>query len=263
MIRSALAETFGLEERQVRVIPPDIGGGFGYKNPIQPEEIAVCWLAMRFRRPIRWTEDRIEHLTAGANCREHHYDLTLYGDERGRMLGLDAAVTIDAGAYSVWPNTSTVEGAMAGGILTSGIWIAFAVNAVSFAGVILVLLAWRRETTESSRGKTFRASLIEGVHYVVTDRLMRNVMVGVMLFVIPASALWSLLPLVARQRLNWDADGFGLLVATVGVGAVTAAWCLPTLQQRFGLNRTRAGSMTLFAIGLAVLSGTTTGWIGL
>ncbi len=117
MIRSALAETFGLQERQVRVIPPDIGGGFGYKNPIHPEEIAVCWLAMRFRRPVRWTEDRHEHLTAGANSREHHYDLTLYADEQGRMLALDAIVTIDAGAYSVWPNTSTVEGAMAGGIL--------------------------------------------------------------------------------------------------------------------------------------------------
>lgn len=117
MIRSALAEVLSLEERQVRVVPPDIGGGFGYKNPIQPEEIAVCWLAIRFGQPVRWTEDRHEHLTAGANAREHHYDLTLYGDERGRMLALDAVVTIDAGAYSVWPNTSTVEGAMAGGIL--------------------------------------------------------------------------------------------------------------------------------------------------
>jgi carbon-monoxide dehydrogenase large subunit len=117
MIRSALADALGLEERQVRVVPPDIGGGFGYKNPIQPEEIVVSWLAMRLRRPVRWTEDRHEHLTAGANAREHHYDLTLYADERGRMLALDAVVTIDAGAYSVWPNTSTVEGAMAGGIL--------------------------------------------------------------------------------------------------------------------------------------------------
>ncbi len=117
MIRSALAEALGLEERCVRVIPPDIGGGFGYKNPIQCEEIAVCWLAIHLARPVRWTEDRLEHLTAGANAREHHYDLTLHADADGRILALDAVVTIDAGAYSVWPNTSTVEGAMAGGIL--------------------------------------------------------------------------------------------------------------------------------------------------
>ena len=117
MIRSGLAEALGLAERQVRVIPPDVGGGFGYKNPLHPEEIAVCWLAMRLGRPVRWTEDRYEHLSAGANAREHHYDLTLHADERGRILALDAVVTIDAGAYSVWPNTSTVEGAMAGGIL--------------------------------------------------------------------------------------------------------------------------------------------------
>ena len=117
MIRSGLADALGLEERQVRIIPPDIGGGFGYKNPLHPEEIAVCWLAIKLGRPVRWTEDRYEHLSAGANSREHHYDLTMHADEQGRILALDAVVTIDAGAYSVWPNTSTVEGAMAGGIL--------------------------------------------------------------------------------------------------------------------------------------------------
>ncbi len=162
---------------------------------------------------------------------------------------------------SVSFNLARAAGPAVGGILiaSAGIWIAFAINAVSFAGVIAVLLVWRREKTESSRGLSFRLSLYQGVRYVIGNPTMRNVMIGVLLFVIPASAFWSLLPLVARQRLRWDADGFGLLVATVGVGAVLAAACLPTLQHRFGLNRTRAGAMTLFAAGLATLGSTTVG----
>lgn len=164
---------------------------------------------------------------------------------------------------SVSFNLARAAGPALGGVLIAltGVWSAFAINAVSFAGVIVVLIYWRRETTESSRGLSFRLSLYQGVRYVLTDRMMRNVMIGVLLFLIPASSLWSLLPLVVRERLQWGADGFGLLVATVGIGAVLAAWCLPTLQRRFGLNRTRAGSMVLFATGLASLASTTSGMI--
>ena len=69
IIRTGLSECLGLEESSVRIIAPDIGGGFGYKGLLLAEEIIVCWLAMRLRRPIRWLEDRRESLTASANCR--------------------------------------------------------------------------------------------------------------------------------------------------------------------------------------------------
>lgn len=117
MIRTGLSETLGLDQAKIRVIPPDVGGGFGYKCVLQPEEICVAWLAMTLRRPFRWIEDRREHLTAGANSREHHYKLTAYADERGRLLGLDAEVTVSVGAYSVWPFTACLEAAQAGGNL--------------------------------------------------------------------------------------------------------------------------------------------------
>jgi aerobic carbon-monoxide dehydrogenase large subunit len=117
MIRAGLAEFLGMEQRQIRVIGPDVGGGFGYKVVLQPEELAVCWLAMKRRHPVRWTEDRREHLTAGANTRQHHYRVTAYADKRGKLLGLDAEITVDIGAYSVWPFTAGLEGAMAGGNL--------------------------------------------------------------------------------------------------------------------------------------------------
>ena len=90
---------------QVRVISPDVGGGFGYKVILQPEELCVAWLALKFRRPFRYVEDRREHLVVGANSRQHHYRLTAHADERGRLLALDAEITIDGGAYSAWPFT--------------------------------------------------------------------------------------------------------------------------------------------------------------
>ena len=114
MIRTAIAEHLGIEQRSVRVIAPDVGGGFGYKCVLQSEELCVAWLALKFKKPFRWVEDRREHLISGANCREHHYVVTAYADERGKLLGVDADITVDAGAYSAWPFTSCLEGTMAG-----------------------------------------------------------------------------------------------------------------------------------------------------
>jgi len=114
MIRTAIAEHLGIAQGRVRVIAPDVGGGFGYKCVLQPEELCIAWLALKFKKPFRWVEDRREHLISGANCREHHYVVTAYADERGRLLGVDADITVDAGAYSAWPFTSCLEGTMAG-----------------------------------------------------------------------------------------------------------------------------------------------------
>ncbi|HUK09566.1 MAG TPA: xanthine dehydrogenase family protein molybdopterin-binding subunit [Stellaceae bacterium] len=117
MIRIGLAETLGLDDAMVRVISPDVGGAFGYKCILQPEEICVAWLARKFRRPFRYVEDRREHLIAGANARQHHYRMTGYADKNGRLLALDAEITIDGGAYSMWPYTVGLETGQATGNL--------------------------------------------------------------------------------------------------------------------------------------------------
>lgn len=117
LIRSGLCECLGLSQTQVRVAAPDVGGGFGYKCLLQPEEVLIGWLAKTFRKPFRWIEDRREHLVAGANARQHHYIVTAYADERGKLIGLDAEITVDVGAYSVWPFTACLEAAQAGGNL--------------------------------------------------------------------------------------------------------------------------------------------------
>lgn len=117
MIRIGLAQFLGIDQGRVRVISPDVGGGFGYKCVLQPEELCVAWLALKFRRPFRYIEDRREHLVAGANSRQHHYVVTAYADEQGRLLALDAEVTIDGGAYSNWPFTVALEPGQATGNL--------------------------------------------------------------------------------------------------------------------------------------------------
>lgn len=118
MIRNALCQCLGLQQRQIRVVAPDVGGGFGYKAILHPEEVVVAWLALRLRRPVRWLEDRFEHLTAGANARQHRYQMTAHADDRGRILALDAVLTTDAGAYSIWPHTNGFDAIQASGILT-------------------------------------------------------------------------------------------------------------------------------------------------
>ena len=115
--RTGLAEHLGLDEGSVRVIAPDVGGGFGDKGLLNPEEVCVAWLAMRLDRPLRWTEDRREHLTASARAREHHYDLTAYADKNGKLLALDCVSHVDAGAYSMYPFTACIEGAQIVSIL--------------------------------------------------------------------------------------------------------------------------------------------------
>lgn len=101
----------------MRVISPDVGGAFGYKCVLQQEELCIAWLALTYKRPFRFIEDRREHLIAGANTRQHHYELTAYADDRGRLLALDAQLLIDGGAYSAWPFTIGLEAGQALGNL--------------------------------------------------------------------------------------------------------------------------------------------------
>lgn len=115
--RAGLSECLGIDQGSIRVISPDVGGGFGYKGILLPEEVCLAWLAMRLQRPVRWIEDRREQLTAGTNCREHDYDITLYAEKSGRLLAIDCDATVDSGAYSSYPFSACLEAAQVGSIL--------------------------------------------------------------------------------------------------------------------------------------------------
>ncbi len=117
IVRSGLAECLGLDHARVRVIAPDVGGGFGYKGILLPEEVCLAWATRKLARPLRWLEDRRENLTAGADCREHHYVITAYADAAGKLLALDCEATVDAGAYSAYPFSACLEGGQVVSIL--------------------------------------------------------------------------------------------------------------------------------------------------
>ncbi len=117
LIRTVLAPLIGVPEHRMRVVTPDIGGGFGVKNNLQSEEVAIAALANIVDFPVRWVEDRREHLTASAQAREHHYKMKLHADKNGKILGLEADVVVDAGAYSIWPWSSAMECNMVVGIM--------------------------------------------------------------------------------------------------------------------------------------------------
>ena len=110
-VQTGLSECLGLEHGRLRVISPDVGGGFGYKGLLCREEVALGWLAQRVDHPVRWLEDCREHLTANANCREHHYQITGYATADGKLIAIDCIAHVDAGAYSSYPISSSLEAA--------------------------------------------------------------------------------------------------------------------------------------------------------
>lgn len=113
LMRVGIAECLGIKERQLRVVSPDVGGGFGSKNRLMPEEVMVCAAALKIGLPIRWLEDRRENITANNQAREHWYRVTAHADNRGTILGIEAELIVDAGSYSIWPSGPFMETGMA------------------------------------------------------------------------------------------------------------------------------------------------------
>lgn len=98
--RAALMEMLGRDENQVRVVAPDVGGGFGAKYIIYSEEIVVPVACLHLRRSIKWIEDRREHFLAAIQERDQYWDLDAAFDDEGRLLGIRGHVIHDEGAYT-------------------------------------------------------------------------------------------------------------------------------------------------------------------
>src|SRR6266487_4643357 len=101
VIRNGLAGMLGLSERQVRVIAPFIGGGFGPKIMMfYQEEVLVPWVAMKLNRPVKWIEDRAENFVATTHERGQIHDAEIAFDKEGRILGVHDVFLHDTGAYA-------------------------------------------------------------------------------------------------------------------------------------------------------------------
>jgi carbon-monoxide dehydrogenase large subunit len=117
--RHLVAELLDLPEGRVRVIAPDVGGGFGTKAVVYPEDFALCLIARALRGvAVKWVEDRVEHLMAATHARDHRYLMKAGVGSDGELLALEADVTCNVGAYSVYPWTAGIEPLMAGGLLS-------------------------------------------------------------------------------------------------------------------------------------------------
>jgi aerobic carbon-monoxide dehydrogenase large subunit len=99
-VRREVAATLGLSEAQVRVVAPDVGGGFGIKGHVYPEDLLLPFLARRLGRPVKWLEDRHEHLQCACHSRDQIHDVEIGFDDDGRILAFRDHFLADAGAFS-------------------------------------------------------------------------------------------------------------------------------------------------------------------
>jgi len=109
IVRDALSEALDLPGTRLRVIAPDVGGGFGGKGSLYPEEIFVCAAARALARAVKWTSDRMEDLAATSQGFDEIVEAELGLDAQGRMLALRADAIGDVGAYSIYPWTAALE----------------------------------------------------------------------------------------------------------------------------------------------------------
>jgi MFS family permease len=158
---------------------------------------------------------------------------------------------------SVGFNIGRAVGPAIGGLVVAaaGPAAVFGLNAVSYLGVLAVLWRWRRRPQDNlGAGEQILEAIGAGTRYVRFAPLLRAVLVRTSLFILPASALWALLPVVARGRLGLDATGFGLMLGGLGIGSVAGAVLLPRLRRTVPIDRRVVVGSLLFAAATVTLA---------
>ena len=114
ILRDGLARSLRLAASRMRVIAPDVGGGFGPKMQLLPEEVTVAALAMRLGRPVKWVQDRMEHLQSAFHSRDATVEAEAAAEADGRLVGLRARALSDVGAYASFPLGPSLDPQTAG-----------------------------------------------------------------------------------------------------------------------------------------------------
>lgn len=109
IVRNALSEALGMPGHRLRVIAPEVGGGFGGKASLYAEELVVAIAARKLGQSVKWTSDRLEDLTATSQAFDEIVDAEMGIDRDGNILALRAEVVGDIGAYSIYPWTCALE----------------------------------------------------------------------------------------------------------------------------------------------------------
>ncbi|MCU7730957.1 MFS transporter [Actinoplanes sp. KI2] len=154
-------------------------------------------------------------------------------------------------------NLARAVGPAVAGVLIaqSGVGVVFGLNTLAFVLFAVVLWRWRPPAADyADAPERFAAAVRAGERYVRHSPVVRRILLRAGLFLVPGSALWALLPLVAGHRLGLGPGGYGLLLAAVGVGAVAGALLLPRLRASWSVNRLLMIACVVFTLIFAVLA---------
>jgi MFS family permease len=164
---------------------------------------------------------------------------------------LHAAVALNSAGF----NLARAVGPALGGLIVAqvGPGATFALNTASFVAVLVVLFRWKRTPPESvlPTERVFGAMRV-GLRYVRHAPELQKVLIRTTGFMVFGSALWALLPLIARYELHLGAEGFGILLGSLGIGGVAGAVILPRLREMMSIDRRVAVATVGYAVGAAV-----------
>ncbi|MGD9764589.1 MAG: xanthine dehydrogenase family protein molybdopterin-binding subunit [Candidatus Binatia bacterium] len=159
MVRTKIAESLDFPESRLRVIGPDVGGGFGLKCHIFPEELVLCLLTKELRRPVKWAEDRRENLLGSYHAKDELCYAELAVKKDGTILGLRATFISDSGAYTSYPWTPALEPIQAAFAVTGP----YKISNVRTEGIAV---ATNKTTSSVYRGVGLPASLYTMEHII-------------------------------------------------------------------------------------------------
>lgn len=166
---------------------------------------------------------------------------------------LPAAVALQAMGF----NVSRAVGPAVGGLVVAaaGPAAVFLLNAVSYLGVLVVIARWRRAPVSSGvPPEDMLGATAAGLRYVRNAPALQAVFVRIGVFIFGASALWALLPIVARQELGLDATGYGVILGSLGAGGVAGALLLPRLRRVLPIDRLAAAATLVFVAAMLALA---------
>jgi MFS family permease len=165
---------------------------------------------------------------------------------------LRAASSMDLISVNV---SRAVGPALAGLVIAhlGGVPVVFARNAASVVVLAVALLAWRRPHPDTQARERFVPALRAGGRYVWHEPVLRRILLRAVFFVVPAMALWALLPLIASRHLGLGADGYGALFGALGLGAILGAVVLAQVMRRLSTNAALGAGGTLYAAALAAV----------
>jgi MFS family permease len=158
---------------------------------------------------------------------------------------------------SVAINVSRAIGPAIAGVLVAavGAWLVFLLNAVSYVGILAVLLRWRREHHKSTLpAERFLSAIRVGMRFVMHTYALQVVLIRGSAFFVFAAATWSLFPLIVRQELGRGPEIYGFLLTCIGIGAVAGAVLLPRVRAKISRDALVAGASALYALAALALA---------